>query len=351
VRLAFGSRQFLALLFLGLAIIPWVANPYILYVANLALLYIILALGLNMLVGYAGQFALANAAMFGIGAYGTGLLEVRLGLPYLLAAPGGAVLAMLIGTAITFPALRLSGIYLALSTLAFAMFSQWVLLHWNSVTYGGGGFRVPNLDLSPLPIGPDLGIYYLSWVVTLVLVVLAWSLVRSRIGRAFVAIRDGEIAAQSLGIDLLRYKALAFALSGFYAGVAGALYTPLLGYISPEGFDLFQMIIQKSMIVVGGMGSILGSVIGATVMVAVLELLREFKSTQEIVFGSILIAFVLFRPRGIVTLLRRLPGWEEPLSSFDRRRYLASGPASSAATAAATGLARAATEPARGEGR
>jgi branched-chain amino acid transport system permease protein len=321
VRPAFGNRQFTALLFLGFALLPAVANPYIIYVCNLALLYIILAVGLNILVGFAGQFALANAAMFGIGAYGTGLLEVRLGLPYALAAPGGALLAMLIGTAIVFPALRLSGIYLALSTLAFAMFSQWVLLHWNSVTYGGGGFRVPHLDLSPLPLGPDLAIYYLSWAVTIVLVVLAWSLVRSRIGRALVAIRDGEIAAQALGIDLLGYKALAFAVSALYAGIAGALYAPLLGYISPEGFDLFQMIIQKAMIVVGGMGSVVGSVIGAVVMVAVLELLREFKSTQEIVFGAILIAFVLFRPRGIVTLLNRLPGWAEPLSAFDRRRY------------------------------
>ena len=287
MRLAFGSRQFLALLFLGLAIIPWVANPYILYVANLALLYIILALGLNILVGYAGQFALANAAMFGIGAYGTGLLQVRLGLPYLLAAPGGALLAMLIGTAIAFPALRLSR---HLSGTQHARLCHVLPMGAAALELGDlWRRRLPRAEsrFEPAPDRPrsrhllsELGgdVSYSSC--------FAWSLVRSRIGRAFVAIRDGEIAAQSLGIDLLRYKALAFALSGFYAGVAGALYTPLLGYISPEGFDLFQMIIQKSMIVVGGMGSIVGSVIGATVMVALLELLREFKSTQEIVFGS-----------------------------------------------------------------
>jgi len=303
--------------------VPAVANPYILFVCNLGMLYIILAVGLNILVGYAGQFALANAAMFGIGAYGAGLLQVKLGAPYFLAAPGGAILAMLIGTVIVFPALRLSGIYLGLSTLAFAMFSQWVLLHWNSVTFGGGGFPAPHLDLSPIPVGPDLGIYFLSWVVTILLVVFAWSLVRSRIGRSFVAVRDGEIAAQSLGIDLLRYKALAFAISGFYAGTAGALYAPLLGYVSPEGFDLFQMIIQKSMIVVGGMGSIMGSVIGAVVMVALLEALRAFKSTQEIVFGAILIGFVLFRPRGLVAFLKFLPGWDEPVSAVDGARYAA----------------------------
>jgi branched-chain amino acid transport system permease protein len=340
VKAAFGSRQFLALLFLGFAIVPWVANPYILYVCNLALLYIILSIGLNILVGYSGQFALANAAMFGIGAYGTALLEVRLGVPYALAAPAGAVLAMLIGTAITFPALRLSGVYLGMSTLAFAMFTMWVLQHWNSVTFGAGGFAVPHLDLSPLPIGPDLGIYWLSWLVAIALVIFAWLLLRSRIGRAFIAVRDGEIAAQSLGIGVVRYKALAFAISGFYAGAAGALYAPLLGYIAPEGFDLFQMIVQKSMIVVGGMGSIVGSVIGATVMVAVIEVLREFKSTQEIVFGGILIAFVVFRPRGIVTLFRRIPGWDEPLSAFDRTRFpVPSAPSAPSAAPAAQPMA------------
>lgn len=333
MRLCFGNRQFLALLFAVLGIVPLVANPYILYICNLALLYIILAIGLNVLVGYAGQFALANAAMFGIGAYGCSLLQVRLGLPYAVAAPGGALLAMAIGTAITLPALRLSGIYLALSTLAFAMCSQWVLLHWNSVTFGAGGFPVPHLDLSPLPVGSDIGIYYLSWLVSFALVLFAWSLMRSRIGRSFVAVRDGEIAAQSLGIDLLRTKALAFAISGFYAGTAGALYAPLLGYVSPEGFDLFQMIIQKSMIVVGGMGSIVGSVIGATVMVGVLEILREFKSTQEIVFGGLLIAFVVWHPRGIIVLLQRLPGWDEPLSSF-RRGFAPLPTAAEPATAA-----------------
>jgi branched-chain amino acid transport system permease protein len=126
--------------------------------------------------------------------------------------------------------------------------------------------------------------------------------------------RDGEIAAQSLGIDLLTYKAMAFALSSFYAGVAGALYSGLLGFVSPEAFDLFQMIIQKAMIVVGGLGSVVGSVLGAALLVYVMEVLREFKSTQEIVFGALLIAFMVFQPHGLVVFMKRwLPGWEEPL--------------------------------------
>jgi branched-chain amino acid transport system permease protein len=314
VRILLGHRSFLVVLFLGLALLPVGANQYTLFVGNLVMVYIILALGLNLLVGFAGQLAFANAAIYGIGAYGAGLLQVKLALPYWVAAPCGAVMAMGIGTLLAFPALRLSGIYLALATLAFAQTTQWVLWHWESVTFGAGGFPVPQPDFSPLPISSVYGTYYLSWVVTAGLLVFAWHAMRSRIGRAFVAMRDGEVAAQALGIDLLKYKAMAFALSAFYAGTAGTLYCAVLGYVSPEGFDLFQMILHKAMIVVGGLGSIVGSVLGAALLVYLLEVLREFKATQEIVFGALLLGFVLFQPRGLVALLKRwAPGWQEAL--------------------------------------
>ncbi len=309
-----SNRSFLTLLFGALLVLPAFANQYTLFVANLMLLYIILASGLNILVGFAGQLAFANAAIYGIGAYGTALLQVHLGWSFWAAAPVGAVLAMVIGTLLAFPALRLSGIFLALSTLAFAQATQWVLWHWESVTFGAGGFRTPAVDFGWIPIKPDYGIYFVSWAVTLVLLLFTWRIMRSRIGRAFVAMRDGEIAAQSLGIDLLTYKATAFALSSFYAGAAGALYSALLGFVSPEGFDLFQMIIHKAMIVVGGLGSVVGSVLGASLLVYVMELLREFKSTQEIVFGALLVGFMVFQPNGLVVFLKRwLPGWREPL--------------------------------------
>ena len=316
MRLLLGNRAFLVVLFAALALVPVVANQYTVYVGNLMMLYIILAVGLNLLVGFAGQLAFANAAMYGIGAYGTGLLQVKLGLPYWIAAPSGAVLAMAIGTLLAFPALRLSGIYLALATLAFAQATQWVLLHWEKVTFGAGGFPVPELSFRPLPIPAPFGIYYVSWIVTVLLVIFAWRVVRSRVGRAMVAMRDREIAAQALGVDLLRYKAMAFALSGFYAGTAGALYSAVLNFVSPEGFDLFQMVLHKSMVVVGGLGSIVGSVLGAALLVYLLDVLRQFKATQEIVFGALLLGFVLFQPHGVVEFFRRhVPGWDEPLHS------------------------------------
>ena len=309
-----SCRSFLTLLFGALLLLPAFANQYTLFVGNLMLLYIILAMGLDILVGFAGQLAFANAAIYGIGAYGTALLQVHLGWSFWAAAPVGAVLAMSIGTLLAFPALRLSGIFLALATLSFAQATQWVLWHWESVTFGAGGFRTPPVQFGWLPIKPDYGVYFLSWAMTLALLLLTWRIMRSRIGRAFVAMRDGEIAAQALGINLLSYKSMAFALSSFYAGMAGALYSAVLGFISPEGFDLFQMIIQKAMIVVGGLGSVVGAVLGASLLVYVMELLREFKSTQEIVFGALLIGFMVFQPNGLVVFMKRwLPGWEEPL--------------------------------------
>jgi branched-chain amino acid transport system permease protein len=308
-----GNRAFLTLLFAGLLVLPAFANQYTLFVGNLMLLYIILASGLNILVGFAGQLAFANAAIYGIGAYGTALLQVHLGWSFWIAAPVGAVLAMVIGTLLAFPALRVSGIFLALATLAFAQATQWVLWHWEAVTFGAGGFRVPAPNFGWIPIKHDYGIYFVSWAVTVLLLLATWRIMRSRVGRAFVAMRDGEIAAQSLGIDLLTYKATAFALSSFYAGAAGALYSALLGFVSPEAFDLFQMVTHKAMIVVGGLGSVVGSVLGASLLVYVMELLREFKSTQEIVFGAVLVAFMVFQPHGLVVFLKRwLPGWEEP---------------------------------------
>lgn len=310
----FGRRNVLLAMLLAAAAAPAFLNDYHLFVTNTILVYVLLAIGLNILLGYAGQLAFANAAMFGIGAYGTGLLQVRLGWPFWLAFPSGAVIATAVGLAISLPALRLRGLYLAVSTLAFAQFTQWTFLNWEVVTYGAGGFKTPPLSFAPLPVSKTMGLYYLSLILVVVLFVLAQNAVRSRIGRAFVAVRDSEIAAQSLGIDLLRYKALAFGISGFYAGIAGGLYSALLNFVSPEGYDLFQMVLQKAMIVVGGLGSIAGSVLGASALVTLLEFLRKFKGAQEIAFGAILVGFILFMPGGIIGALKaKVRGWAEPL--------------------------------------
>jgi len=298
----------------AMIVLPFFANPYWLFVGNTLLIYVILTTGLNLLVGFAGQLAFANAAMFGIGAYGTGLTQVDFGFPFWLAAPCGMFLAAGFGTVLAFPALRLSGLYLGLATLAFAQIAQWVFMHWEAVTFGAGGFKVPPVSFAPLPVSNEIGLYCLTLLIAVVVVLLAANIVRSRLGRAFVAIRDGAVAAESIGIDLLRYKALAFGLSGLTAGIAGALYSGLLNFVAPESFDLFQMMLQKAMIVVGGLGSIAGSVIGATLLTLVLEALRGVKSWQEIAFGALLLGFVILIPNGLADFLRRrVPGWREPL--------------------------------------
>lgn len=333
MRSLVSKRAFLVVLFGLLLLGPTIGNQYHSFIANLVLLYIILSLGLNLLIGYAGQLALSNAAMYGIGAYGTGLLMVHFGWPYWAAAPSGVLIAMASGTLLALPALRLSGIYLALATLAFAQSTFWVMTHWTEVTFGAGGFVPPPLDFSPLPLTQSEGIYYLSWLAAVVLYLIARRTMESPIGRAFVAIRDGEVAAQALGIDLLRYKALAFAMSGFYAGVAGALYSGLLGFVGPESFDLLQMVLHKGAVVLGGMGSVVGSVLGGVLMTGLVEITKEMKFSIEIAFGGLLIVFVLFQPSGVVVFFKKwLPGWTErlhylPAGSEGQQRSSAAKPA------------------------
>ncbi len=297
-----------------LLVLPWLANPYVLYVTTLGLIYGILAVGLNLLLGYAGQFAFANAALFGIGAYATGLLQVKLGLPFWVAFATAAVFTTLVGVLVALPALRLSGLYLALLTLAFAQLTQWVMLNWETLTFGAGGFKVPPLSFHPLPVGNAVGVYYLSLVITAVLVGLAWNVVRSAVGRAFVALRDSEVAAEALSVDLAWYKTIAFGLSALYAGVAGGLFSATLNFVAPEGFDLFQMVVQFSMVVVGGLGSVWGALLGAALLVGLQEVFRAFKGAQEIAFGALLVICIVFLPDGLISLVkRRARGWDEPL--------------------------------------
>lgn len=310
----FSRRNVVAAGLVFFAVLPFVANPYVIFIGNLALMYILLSVGLNMLLGYAGQLAFAHAALFGVGAYTTGLLKLEFDLHYGLALVAGVVLATVTGVAVAMPALRLRGLYLALATVAFAQATLWVFMHWNSVTYGGAGFRVPPLDFEPFTARPDIGVYVLSYVIVLASIPLGWNLLRSRVGRAWVAIRESEVAAESLGIDITRYKTIAYAVSAMYAGAAGGLFAGMLGIVTPESFDLFQVIVHFCMVIVGGLGSIWGGVLGAVGLVYLQEVLRAFRHLQEIAFGGLILFTVLVIPGGAVSLLKRyVPGWKEPL--------------------------------------
>ena len=279
-------------------------NAYFLFVVTKLALYVILCVGLNILVGSAGQLAFAHAAMYGIGAYATGLLEVRLGLPFLPSAAIAIVATTCIGAALTFPALRLSGLYLALSTLSFALAVRWVMVTWDSVTFGPGGFRAPFISLG-FGLDHSQSAFLASIAAACVVIVAARNLLRSQYGRCFVAIRESQVAASSAGISVTRVKVLAFAVSAGCAGMAGALFVPVVGFVTPESFGLDQMILFKIMIVVGGLGSIAGSVIGPVVILLLIEVLRDSLGWMEILFGLVLMGFVLFVPGGLTGLFRR----------------------------------------------
>lgn len=315
-----SRRVVLSVGLLLLLALPLEANPYIIYVANIGFIYVLLSADLNILIGYTGQLAFANAALFGVGAYTTGLLQVRLGFPYWAAAPCGVAAAVILGLVIAFPALRLKRLYLSLASLAFAYSSLWVFMNWEPVTYGAGGFRVPPLDLGALPIARPIAIYYMSLVAMVVLVLLLWNLIRSRVGRAFVAVRESEVAAASLGISLMKYKAIAFGISAFSAGLAGALFETLLGIVTPESFDIFNVVLQFCMVVVGGLGSLWGSVLGAAVLIVADEAIRAFRDLEEMSFGAIILLCVLFMRSGLIgTIKSRIGGWDEPLRRVEKR--------------------------------
>jgi branched-chain amino acid transport system permease protein len=308
-----ASTRLVAICFLLAALLPLVANRYTLFVGNAMLVQIILAIGLNLLVGYAGLLAFMSGALFGVGAYAAAVLRDGLHVPYWLALPMSGLVAMMIGVAVALPALRLYGLYLSLATVAFAQFALWVFTHWDAVTGGPSGLSVAPVDFRPLPVSSEIGQFYLALLVAAAIFWLTANLLRSRIGRAFVAIRESETAAEAMAIDVTRTKTLAYALAALYAGIAGGLFAPLLGLVVPESFDLFQVVFQFAMVVVGGMGSLAGSVLGAALMVWLQEGLRAFKDLQEVAFGGLILLTVLFLPGGVSGLLRTRLGWREPL--------------------------------------
>lgn len=286
-----------------LGVLPLFVDPYTQYIVNLALTYVVVAIGLNLLLGYAGQFAFANAAFMGIGAYTTALLTFRLGWPYAIALPLSGILAALLGLLAALPALRMSTVYLAMVSLAFAELVQWILIHWKPVTLGTDGVSVPWPSIFGLPVRTDAGVYYLVLSVTVVACATASRILHSKWGRAFIAIRANEIVAQCSGINVARTKVVAFALSALYAGIGGSLFALTLRFVVPDGFGLFQLVLHFSMVLIGGVGSLIGAVLGAAALTALPEMLRNFQAFQEIVYGVALVGFILFMPTGIAGLL------------------------------------------------
>lgn len=300
-------------IFVLLLALPWFVNNYVQFVINTMLVYCLAAIGFNVVIGYLGQLAFANAAFFGIGAYTAGLSMVHLHLPYPFALVASAVVGGLAGALVGLPALRVRGYYLAIVTLAVGELMRWVYVHADAVTYGASGFNVPQATLFDRPLD-QTGKYYVFLFVVLLGLGATRHLVKSRVGRAFVAVRNNEAAAASAGVAVLRTKVIAFAWSGLITGLAGGLYAMLNGRISPETFGLSQMLMHFAIVMIGGLGSLAGSIIGAVLLTGAPELLRNFPGLEEIVFSLLLMTVLFLMPRGIGGLIAaRFPSARERL--------------------------------------
>jgi branched-chain amino acid transport system permease protein len=296
-----------ALLLLAVVLPPWFGS-YHHYLASLALINIIMAVGLNILTGNAGQMSLCNSSFMAIGAYATTYLTSKLGLSYWLALPLGGTISAISGFLLGFPALRLRGFYLAVVTLGFLEVSQILIEQLPSITGGVRGISAPRPALFGHTLSSDLSFYYVILIITLATIWCAHSLLRSPTGRAFEAIRSSEAAAQTLAVPLARTKLAAFVISAFFAGIGGGLFASLVGFIDPLEFGVWTSVRHVVFIVVGGLGSITGSVVGAVVLTVLPELLRAFKEYQEFVFGGLLLFMLTVLPYGLVSLGTKMRG-------------------------------------------
>ena len=315
----------IALLVLFVVIVPLVLGEYYLSIINLVLISIVGALGLNILVGYTGQISIGHAAFMSVGAYTAANLAVRAGLPFWITLPAGGLMAAIVGAVVGIPSLRIKGLYLAIATLAGQLIIEWIINHVPWISGGTqASIQVPRPSLFGFEMKTQGELYFFLLFFALIAIVAALNLVRSRIGRAFVAIRDQDIAAEIIGIDIFRYKLIAFAISSFYAGVCGVLYTYYFGIANYEQFQLGVSIEYLAMIIIGGLGSVLGSILGAafvallplvirTVMESVggfffaaNEMATVVSSMRLVIFGALIIVFLVLEPEGLNRLWRNI---------------------------------------------
>ncbi len=277
-------------------------NPFTLGILNLIGLFVIVVLGLNLFIGYAGQISLGHAAFFGLGAYGSAILTATYHFPpwgaMILVAVGIAAVALILGV----PTLRLRGHYLAMATLGFNYVVHIIFVQWDTVTGGPSGLSgVPSLSVFGIPINSDVRFHYLVWTFALVALTLCLNLVRSGVGRGLAALAQDETAASSLGVDVKRDKIRVFVLSAVFASVAGSLYAHYFGYVNPDAFSIFVSLELVTMVVVGGMGSIWGTLFGVGFIKVLPHFLGVFETYYDIIHGLIIVVILLFLPQGLVS--------------------------------------------------
>jgi branched-chain amino acid transport system permease protein len=288
---------------------------YWLGVGNLIMIIIISATGLNILTGYCGQLSIGHAGFMAVGAYTSAILSGRFGAPYLTCLLCGGIMAGLVGMLFGISSLRVKGFYLAISTLAAQFIILWVISHWTSVTGGTMGMAVPPAQIAGLTFNSPASKFYLILVIAIIVIYLAKNLVRTRTGRAFVAVRDNDLAAEVMGVNPFRYKLLAFFIGCFFAGIAGALFASWTGFISSESFPFSNSILYIGMIIIGGLGTTIGPIFGVLFVQLLEEIVRRVSPAllssfpnlssgfavgiAPVLFGLVIILFLIFEPRGL----------------------------------------------------
>ena len=292
-----------------LALAGWLDNAYYYTLLNFIGVHTLLVVGLNLLLGYAGQISLGHAAFFGLGAYASGILTAHYGVNPWLALLAGLGLSGLSAFLIGIPALKLRGYYLAMATLGFGIIVYIIFNEAQPLTGGPSGLHgIPSLSLAGFPLNTPRRLYLLIWISVGLILAMSANLVESRTGRAIRALHDSEAAAQSLGVDTARVKLKIFVWSALYASLAGSFYAHTLNFIAPSSFGFMFSIKLVTMVVLGGMASIWGSLLGAAVLTVLPEVLTVFHDFEVVIFGAILVVVMIFLPRGLVRGLMDL--WE-----------------------------------------
>lgn len=307
-------KCWLAALIIFLLAFPLFASEYTLNVFILLGIYIIGAHGLNLLTGFTGQISLGHAAFMGVGAYASAILMTRYHFPFLLAMVCAGFITAGVGMIFGVPSLRLKGLYLAIATLAAQFIIQYTMRNWNSMTGGSDGFITDRPSIFGYVLDDDRAFYYLVLVIVILSTIYLKNLLRTKTGRAFVAVRDRYISAEVMGVNLFKYRLLSFGISSFYVGIAGSLYAHYMRVVSDEHFTIWLSVEYLAMVIIGGLGHVLGGIFGAIFMSILPQILLAIKSPlsavypnlfavfdnlQEMVFGLIIISFLIFEPDGL----------------------------------------------------
>ena len=311
----------IAIMFSG-SIVGIGANEYHYFIMNLILINLLSAIGLQILIGFTGLLSLGHAAFMGVGAYTSALLVTELGCPFILSILAAGLVAAFFGIIVGIPSLRIKGFYLMVATLAFQFVIDYIIIHWESVTRGTRGIELTTPYVFGISLEKNRTYFLLLFFLTVFLMWGAKNIIRSKIGRAFIAVRDNDVSAEIIGIPIFPYKLLSFSISAFYAGIAGALFAGLLRTAIPEGYTFLHSIIFLAMVLVGGLGRLVGTVFGVifiTLVPVILDLIVSYIANvydpnftillgplKELVFGGLIILFIILEPEGLVGMWIRI---------------------------------------------